>query len=93
MRHLASLKATIMQATITTVSSYNCFGYLGNFEILEKLGASLGRVFSANWGEWVSGLCHSDQSPMGIHLRVKTQPIRVTFGPKIDSPNAMINIR
>ena len=49
----------------------------------EKLGPSLGRVFSAIWGEWVSWLCHCDQSPMGIQLGAETQPLRVTFGPKM----------
>ena len=42
-RYFASLKAT-------TISSYTCFGYWGHFHILEKLGLSLGRVFSAIWG-------------------------------------------
>ena len=60
---------------------------------MEKLGASLGRVFPVIWGEWVSGLCHCDQSPLGTQLGVETQPLRVTFGPKSDSPDAMINIR
>ena len=86
MRHYASLKAT-------AVSSYNCFGYWGHFHILEKLGATLGRVFSAIWGEWVNGLCHCDQRALGTQLGVETQPLRVTFEPKIDSPNAMIKIR
>ena len=86
MRYYASLKDT-------TVSSYNCFGYWGHFHILEKLGASLGRVFSAIWGEWVNGLCHCDQSPLGTQLGVETQTLQVTSGPKIDSPNAMIIIR
>ena len=75
------------------MSSYNCFGYWGPFHILEKLVASLGKVFSPIWSEWVSVLCHCDQSPLGTHLGVKTQPLQVTFGPKIDSPNAMINIK
>ena len=74
------------------MSSYSCFLYLRNFDILEKLVASLGRVFSANWDEWVSRLCHIDQTQRGTQLRVKTQPLRVTFGPKIGSPNAIINI-
>ena len=69
MRHFASLKGT-------TVSSCNCFGYCGHFHILEKMGASLGRVFSAIWGEWLSGLYHCDQSPMGTQLGVETQPLR-----------------
>ena len=86
MRSFSSLKAT-------AVSSYNCFGYWGHFHILEKVGASLGRVFSAIWGEWISGLCHCHQSPLGTQLGGQTQPLRVTFGPKIGSPSAMINIR
>ena len=86
MRYYASLKDT-------TVSSYNCLGYWGHFHILEKLGASLGRVFSAIWGEWVNGLCHCDQSPLGTQLGVETQPLRASFGPKIDSPDAMANIK
>ena len=76
MRYYPSLKAT-------TVSSYNCFEYWRHFHILEKLGASLGRVFSEIWNEWVSGLCHCDQNPLGTQLRVETQPLRVTFGPKM----------
>ena len=86
MRYYASLKDT-------TVSSYNCLGYWGHFHILEKLGASLGRVFSAIWGEWVNGLCHCDQSPLGTQLEVETQPLRASFGTKIDSPDAMANIK
>ena len=43
MRYFASYKAI-------TISSYTCFGYWGHFHILEKLGLSLGRVFSAIWG-------------------------------------------
>ena len=82
MRYYASLKDT-------TVSSYNCLGYWGHFHILEKLGASLGRVFSAIWGEWVNGLCHCDQSPLGTQLGVETQTLRVTFGPKIDKEQIM----
>ena len=86
MRYYASLKTT-------TVSSYNCFGYWGHFHILENLGATLGRVFSAIWGEWVNGLCHCDQSPLGTQLGVETQPLRVSFGQKIGTPKAMISIR
>ena len=86
MRYFAILKGT-------TLSSYNCFGYWGHFHILEKLGASLGRVFPALSGEWVSGLCHCDQRPLGTQLGVETQPLRLTFGPKIYTPNAMINIK
>ena len=85
MRYYASLEAT-------TKSSYNCFGCWGHLPILENLGASLGRVLSAIWGEWLSGLCHCYQSPLGTQLGVETQPLRVTFGPKIDSPNAVINV-
>ena len=59
MRHYTSLKKA------TTVSTYNFFGYWKHFHILEKLGASLGRVFPVIWGEWVSALCHCDQSPLG----------------------------
>ena len=85
----------IMYASLktTTVLSYNCIGYWEHFYILEKLGASLGRVFSAIWGEWVSRLCHCDQIPLSTQLGVETQPLWVTFGPKIDSPDAVINIR
>ena len=86
MRYYARLKAT-------TVSSYNCFRYCRHFHILKKLGACLGRVFSAIWGEWVNGLCHCDQSPLGTQLGVETQPLRASFGPKIDSPDAMANIK
>ena len=86
MRYYASLKAT-------TVPRYYCFGYWGHFHILEKLGPSLGTVFSAIWSEWVSGLCHRNQSPLGTQLRVEIQPLQATLGPKSDSPNVMINIR
>ena len=54
----------------TTVSSYNFFGYCGNFHILENLGASLGKVFPATWGECLSGLCHFDQSLLGAQLDI-----------------------
>ena len=74
------------------MSSYNCFGYWRDFHTLEKLGASLGRVFSAIWSEWISGLCHCDQSPLGMQLGVETQPLQVILGPKTDSPDAMITI-
>ena len=82
----------IMYASLktTTVLSYNCIGYWEHFYILEKLGASLGRVFSAIWCEWLNGLWHCDQSPMGTLLGVDTQPLPVNFGSKIDSPNAVI---
>ena len=50
--------------------------------------ASLGRVFSTAWDESLG-----DQSPLGTQLAIETQPLRVTFGPKIDGPNAVINIR
>ena len=86
MRYYASLEAT-------TVSSYNCFGYWKHFHILKKLSGSLCRVFSAIWGEWVTGICDFDQSPLDTQLGVESQPLRVTFRPKIDSPDAMINIR
>ena len=82
---------TILEAT--TLSKYNCFGYWGYFHILEKLGVSLGRIFSTVWGGWVNGLRRCDQSLLGTQLGVETQPLRVTFGPNIDSPNAVINIR
>ena len=55
MKYFASLKAT-------TVRSYNYFGYRGHFHILGKHVASLGRVISAIWGDWVSELCHCDQN-------------------------------
>ena len=86
MRYYAILKAT-------TVSNYNRSRYCRHFHILEKLGASLGRIFSAIWREWVRELCHCDQSPLGIQLVVETQPFRVRFAPKIDIPDAMINIK
>ena len=65
MSYYASLKAT-------TASSHNRFGYWKHFHISEKLSASLGRVFSAICGEWVSGLCHCDQSPPEMQLGVET---------------------
>ena len=71
MRYYASLKAT-------TVSYYNCFGYRGHFQILEKLSSILGRVFCAIWGEWVSGICRCNQSPLGTQLGVETQPLQVS---------------
>ena len=80
MRYYASLKAT-------TVSGYNCFGYWGHFHILENLSASLRRVFSEVWFEWISGLFHYDQLSLSTQLSVETQPLRVTFGSKIDSLN------
>ena len=83
MRYYAGLKAT-------TVSNYNRFEYCGHFHILEKLSSSLGRVFCAIWSEGVSGLCHCNQSPLGTQLGVEAQPLRVTFGANINSPNAMI---
>ena len=42
-------------------------------------------VFFAIWGDWVSGLCHCDQSPLVTHLGAETQPLHVIFGAKIDS--------
>ena len=57
------------------------------------MGAGLGRVFSVILGEWVSGLSHFDQNPLGNQLGVKTQPLLFNFGPKIDSQYAMINIK
>ena len=50
-----------------------------------SLKATTVRVFSAIWGEWVSVLCHCDESPLGTQLGVETQPLQVTFGPKIDT--------
>ena len=73
-RHFASLKAT-------TISSYTCFGYWGHFHILEKLGLSLGRVFSAIWGVmalWSKLTGHS------IRCR-DPNPSRSSFGPKTDT--------
>ena len=70
------------------VSIIAVLGIEGHFHILDKLGAGLGRVFSAIWGDWVSGLCHCDQNLLDIQLGVETQPLGVTFGPNIDSPNA-----
>ena len=64
MRYYASLKATI-------VSSYNCFGYWGHFHIFKKLTAILARVFSAIWSEWLSGLWHCYQNPLGCQLSVE----------------------
>ena len=66
---------------------------MGTFPLFEKLGASLGRVFSAIWGEWLSGLRHYDQSPLGTQLDADTKPLPLTFGPKLDSRNAVINIK
>ena len=34
--------------------------------------------------------CHCNQSPLGTQLGVETQPLRVTYGAKINSLNAMI---
>ena len=86
MRYYASLKAT-------TVSRYNCFGYWGHFHTLENLGAGVGRVFSAIWGDWLSRLCHCHQSSLGTQLVVGIQPFQGTFGPKIGRSNVVINIR
>ena len=68
MRYYASVKAP-------TVSNYICFGYSGHFHILEKLSSRLGKVFCAIWGEWVSGLCHCNQSPLGTQLGLESQPL------------------
>ena len=57
------------------MSIYNCFGYCGHFHILERLGASLGRVFSAIWSEWLNGLWHYDQSALGTQLGGEIQPL------------------
>lgn len=64
MRYYASLEAT-------SGSSHNSLGYWGNFHVLEKLGVSLARVFSAN--ECLNGLRHRNKAPLGTHLGVKTQ--------------------
>ena len=79
MRYYASQKATP--------------GYWGYFHVLENQGAGVGGVFSAIWCEWLSGLCHCHQSYLGAQLVIETQPFQVTFGPKIDRPNVVINIR
>ena len=72
MMYYASLNAT-------AVSNYNCFEYCGHFQILEILSSSLGRVFRAIWGEWVSGLSHCNQRPLGTQSGVETQPLQVTL--------------
>ena len=64
-----SNKVLCMQACRPPLSSYNWFGYWGHFHILEKLDASLGRVFSGNWGGWLGELWLWDQSPPGIRCR------------------------
>ena len=86
MRYYASLKAT-------AVSSYNCLGYWGHFHILENLSPGVERVFSTIWGEWLSGPCHCRRSSLGTQLVIDTQPFEVTFGPKVDRPTIVINIR
>ena len=58
----------------TTESSYNCFEYCGHFHILENLGESLGRVFTAIWSVWLSALCHCNQSSLATQLSVETHP-------------------
>ena len=68
------------------MSIYNCFGHWGHFYILENLDANLRRVFAAIWGEWLSGLCDFDQRPLGTQLGLESQPLRVNFEPKLDSP-------
>ena len=88
----------LKKLTLFSLSNPVSFNEQDHFHILEKLSSSLGRVFCAIWGEWVSGLCHCNQSPLGTKLGgplgtklgVETQPLRVTFGEKINSPNAMI---
>ena len=62
-----------MQVSRPPVLRYNCFGYWGYFHNLENLGTSLGRVFSAIWGDLLSGLCHCDQSLLGTQLGAETQ--------------------
>ena len=80
----------LKKLTLFFLSNPVSFNEQDHFHILEKLSSSLGRVFCAIWGEWVSGLCHCNQSPLGTKLGVETQPLRVTFGEKINSPNAII---
>ena len=74
------------------MSSYNCFGYWAHFHILENLGASLGRVFSAIWDELLSELCHCYQGPLSTQLGVETQPFQVTFEPKIKGGGRWVGI-
>ena len=66
---------------------------LEEFPYFGKTECKSGESIFAICGEWVSGLYHCDQSPLGTQLGVKTQPLEVTFGPKIDSLDAMINIK
>ena len=80
----------LKKLTLFFLSNPVSFNEQDHFHILEKLSSSLGRVFCAIWGEWVSGLCHCNQSPLGTNLGVETQPLRVTFGEKINNPNAII---
>ena len=72
---------------ITSGSSHTFLGYWGNFNILEKLGADLGRLFSAIWEDWFSGLKPCDQigrfpaqTPLGTQLGVVTHICCVALG-------------
>ena len=85
MSYYTSLKAT-------AGSRFTCFRYWGHFHILEKLKASLRRVFSAIWGEKLGWLRHCNQTLLGTQFSVEIQLLSVTFGPKINSSNAVINI-
>ena len=85
MRYYVSLKAI-------TVSSYNSFGHWGHFHISEELGANLGKVFSAIWGGWLSGLWHCDQSSMGTQLGVETNPTHSALGQNRYPKCSVINI-
>ena len=85
MSYYEKLKAII-------VASYKFLGYWGYFQILGKLDAFLGRVFSAIYGEWQSGLWNFDQSQLGPQLGVETETLQITFGLKTDSPDTVINI-
>ena len=40
----------------------------------------MGKVFSAIWGECLSGLWHFDQIPLGSQLGAENQLLPVTFG-------------
>ena len=79
-----------MRLKATILSSYNYFGYFGywwHFQILEKPGLSLGRVF-CNLGFYGIVI----KAHLGTQLGVDIQPLTASSVSETDSPNAVINI-
>ena len=86
----------IMHASlkISTVLSYYCFVSIGDISTFQKnwmlvWGESIFRYLG--WAvKWVMPLW---SKPTGHSITCGDPTLRATFGPKIDSPNAVINIR